>query len=263
MLAMLEIGNSNIVFAVYARDVLRAHWRLNSDVNQTSDEYGLLLSGFLRESGIQASELTGCTLASVVPSLTETISVAAQSCLKRDPLVLNSQMDLGIRNLCSPPEPVGIDRLLNAAAAYKRFGGPAIVIDFGTATTFDAVSADGGFLGGAIAPGIRTAADALTAAAPRLGRIELEAPPNAVGTNSSEALQSGVVLGYAALVDGLVDRMRSEIGRDARVITTGGLAPTMMGVSKTVELSEPHLTLEGIRLAYERLGRPSTDSRAP
>jgi type III pantothenate kinase len=252
MLAVLEAGNTHTVFAVFAGEHVRFRRRLTSDRSRTSDEYGAVLLSLLSSGGLSPRDLHAVAIASVVPALTAALENAAQTHLGLPVTVITPTSNLGIRSLCDPPEAVGVDRLLNTSAAWSRFGGPAIVIDFGTATTFDVVSETGDFLGGAIAPGLKTAAEALTAKAPRLENVELAHHGPAVGRNTVEALQSGIVLGYGLMVDGMIGRMRAELGREAMTIATGGLAEVAAPVCRLLDRFEPDLTLSGIRLAYER-----------
>ena len=252
MLAVVEIGNSNIVFAVFEGESLKGQWRMRSELDRTGDEYALLLDGFLCGAAFDPSAINACALASVVQPLTPSLAHAVQATLNMVPLILESHSDFGIVNRCDPPASVGIDRLLNASAAFAQYVGPSIVVDLGTATTFDVVSSTGEFLGGSIAPGLRTAADALTAAAPRLGRIEAGLSKRAIGTNTAEALQSGVFLGYALMVDGMIARIRTELGTPAQTIVTGGQWQTLWDLCDSLDHAEPHLILNGIRLAYER-----------
>jgi type III pantothenate kinase len=253
MLAALEVGNTNIVFALFDGHAIRRQWRLLTDRARNADEYGTELFDLLASEHIAADTLEGIALASVVPAVGDTLAETATRYLRRPLTVLRTADDLGIVNLCKPPEAVGIDRLLNAFAAHALYGGPAIVLDLGTATTFDVVSADGEFLGGAIAPGIMIAAEALWTAAPRLPHVELVPPSRVIARNTTEALQSGIVLGYAQFVDGMLNQMRQELGVRSRAIATGGLAPVLSGVTNEIDSIEPDLTLHGIRLAYTRL----------
>lgn len=253
MLAALEVGNSHTVFALFEGETIRRQWRLATDRSRTADEYGIQLRGLLWSENIDAEEIEGVALATVVRTVGDALAEATERHLRRPLALLRGADDLGIANLCEPPESVGIDRLLNAFAAHSLFGGPAIVVDMGTATTFDVVSGAGEFLGGAIAPGLRTSAESLWSAAPRLPRVELSAPPKYIARNTTEALQSGIILGYGQFVDGMIQQLRLELEGRPKIIATGGLATVLSSVSRTINRTEPDLTLHGIRLAYTRL----------
>jgi len=248
MLAALEIGNSNIVFALMKDGEVKSSWRIPSDRSRTAAEYAAHLSDLVNRDLI-----TGVALASVVPALEPVLASASEQAFGLPVTVISWAGDLGITNRCNPPESVGIDRLLNASAAFSRFGGAAITVDMGTATTLDVVNSRGEFIGGAIAPGLRTSADALFDAAPRLPRVDLALPPTAIADNTEDALRSGIVLGYALMVDGMVNRIREELGEPATVIATGGLAHVIEGRCRTIDQFDPNLTLSGIWLAHKRL----------
>jgi type III pantothenate kinase len=195
--------------------------------------------------------VSGVALASVVPPLTGIFVEMCQRYLGHDPLAVTADIETGVRVLIDYPAQAGADRILNALAAHRLYGSPAIVVDFGTATTFDAVSAEGDYVGGAIAPGLGIAAEALFSRTAKLPRIQLAAPPAAIGRNTVHAMQSGLILGYVGLIEGLVARIRAELGGRAKVIATGGLAPLLAQETEVIELVDPMLTLEGLRLIYE------------
>lgn len=253
MLLTVDVGNTNTAFAVFRDKEILADWRARTNARRTADEYWVLLSNLFQQAGLQASDFDGLCLSSVVPGAIEPLKRFSRKYLNiQDALVLSAATDMGITVHYSPPSDVGADRLANAAAALEIFGGPAIIVDFGTATTLDVVSADGEYLGGAIAPGIEIAVEALISQAARLRRVEFAAPPTAIGTTTAESLQSGIVFGFAAQVDGMVDRFRAELGEEVKVIATGGLAELIAPHTRTIQEVAPQLTLEGLRIIFER-----------
>jgi len=252
MLLTVDIGNTNIVLGLYDNDRLTHHWRIATDRAKMPDEYALLLRGLFAAANLDLAAVSGVILASVVPPVTETWQELCERYLGRTPLVVGAGVETGVRILIDNPREVGADRIVNAAAAYQRYGGPAIVIDFGTATTFDAVSPQGDYLGGAIAPGVGISAEALFERTAKLPRIELTPPPAAIGKNTVHAMQSGLLLGYVAMVEGMVARFQKELGGQARVIATGGLAEIIAQQTTVIEAVDPWLTLEGLRLIWQR-----------
>ena len=255
VLLALDVGNTNLTVGVFEGVRLAADWRIRTDRDRTTDEHGILLTNLLQHGGLTRAQVTGLAISSVVPTMNDNLLRLADRYFDADPFLVGPGTDFGIEIHYQPPTDVGTDRLLNAVAAIEQYGGPAIIVDFGTGTTFDAISERGDYMGGAIAPGIGIATDALFQRAARLYRVELAFPLRAVGTNTVEALQSGIMFGYAGLVDSLVGRFREEIGQNAKVIATGGLADTMKGESKTIEIIDHHLTLNGLRILWERNGR--------
>ena len=215
------------------------------------DEYGLQFRGWLTHEGHTVEDITGICMASVVPPLTSKFIEACMKYLNHQPLVVDAGVKTGVRILYQDPKAVGADRIADAAAVQKFYGGPACVVDFGTATTFDAISAEGDYLGGAIAPGIGIAADALFIRTAKLPRVDLQRPPHAIGRNTVHAMQSGLLFGYVALVEGMVERFRDELGDDMRVIATGGLARIIAAETGSIEIVAPWLTLDGLRLIWE------------
>lgn len=250
MLLCIDIGNTNVTMGVYDGEDLVAHWRLSTDHQKMPDEYGLLLLNMLAHRGIPAENISGVALASVVPPLTDTFREMVTAYLGVAPLVVDTGVRTGVSVRYDPPRDVGADRIVNVAAAYRLYGGPGCVVDFGTGTTFDALSEKGEYLGGAIAPGIRVAAEALFQRAAKLPRIDLRAPRRAVGSNTLDAMRSGIVFGYVGLVEGMVARFRRELGEGMRVIGTGGLADVIAAETDVIEVVEPWLTLKGLRLIY-------------
>jgi type III pantothenate kinase len=251
MLLVVDIGNTNTVLGLYRDGGWVAHWRIASDRAKMPDEYAILVRGLFDFQDLAWPDVSGVALASVVPPLTGTFVEMCQRYLGHEPLVVTSEVKTGVRVLTDHPAEVGADRIINALAAHRLYGAPAIVVDLGTATTFDAVSAEGDYLGGAIAPGLGIAAEALFSRTAKLPRIQLIAPPAAIGRNTVHAMQSGLILGYVGLIEGLVARIRAELGGQANVIATGGLAPVLAQETSVIEVVDPMLTLEGLRLIYE------------
>ncbi len=251
MLLALDIGNSNIVFGAFRGTELIAQWRAMTDPRQTADEYSVLLSTLFAQHGFSFDDLDGWVICSVVPNLTAPFATLARGYSTCDPLIVGPGIRTGMRIVYDPPQSVGPDRIVDAVAAKYRYGTPVIAIDFGTATTFNVVSPDGDFVGGAITAGVGIATEALVRGASRLLRIDLVAPKGVIGRNTEHAIQAGVVYGYAALVDGLVRRLQADLGYPTRVVATGGLARIIAPQTTVVELIDQELTLEGLRLVYE------------
>ena len=251
MLLAIDVGNINIAFGVFEGEKVRATWNVATDIHKTVDEYAVLLLNLLSRQNISSSDIDHAIICSVVPPLEPVFDELSKRYFGISPLVVGPGVKTGVRICIDNPRETGADRVANAAAAHRLYGGPAIVIDFGTATTVDAVSQEGEYLGGAIAPGIGIAAEALFERASKLPRIELVAPQQAIGTNTVTAMQSGVIFGYVGLVESLVSRIRQELGGKARVIATGGLADVIAKETKIVDVVNPHLTLEGLRLIHE------------
>ena len=256
MLLTLDIGNTNITLGVFngkgtEQYVPTATWRLTAEPIRMPDEYGLLLTNLLSLQGIVPTDITSVSLCSVVPPLTPTFIEVCKTYFKVPPLVVGSGVKTGIKVIYDNPKDVGADRIADAAAAAKLYGGPVIIVDFGTATVFDAVSARNEYIGGAIAPGITVAADALYHNTSQLRRVELERPAKAIGKNNVHALQSGLVLGYADMVEGMVARFNSEMGGECKVIATGGLALLMVNETHVFDTVNQDLTLVGLRVIYD------------
>jgi type III pantothenate kinase len=247
----MNVGNTNIVFGVFRQAKLEASWRAATDLHRMADEYAMLLKSFLESQGLAYSDLTGCIIGSVVPPLTTTMRELSQRYLGVEAMVVDAGIKTGVRVRTDNPSEVGADRIANSLAAFRTYGGPCVVIDVGTGATFDCVSSEGDYLGGAIAPGIGIAAEALFLRAAKLPRIELVAPPNVIGKNTTHAMQSGVVLGYVGLVEGLVVRFRRELGPNMKVIGTGGLVPVVQKLTSVFDVVDQDLTLQGLRMMYE------------
>ena len=251
MLLCLDIGNTNVTIGLYAGEQLGPHWRLATDHDRTPDEFAMQLINLLNFARLTINDIDGVALASVVPPLTGKWVELCRAYLQCEPLVVDANTKTGVRVLYETPQSVGADRLVDAVAAYRLYGGPTCVVDFGTATTFDAIAANGDYLGGAIAPGIGISADALFQRAAKLPKVDLVRPPTAIGRNTVHAMQSGLLFGYVGLVEGMVARFRTELGGDLRVIGTGGLATIIAHETPVIEHVAPWLTLDGLRMVYE------------
>lgn len=256
MLLAIDIGNTNIVLGVFEGQTLGRSWRLATMRERTADEMGLLVSELLERAGIRPAAIGGVVMASVVPPLTASVIDMSERYLGARPLNLEPGVNTGMPVLYEHPADVGADRIVNSIAAYELFGRqrgtPLIVVDFGTATTFDAVSAAGEYLGGVICPGIQISADALFQRAARLPRIEVRKPARVVGKTTVGSMQSGLFFGYVGMVEGLVARVRAELGGAAYCIATGGLAGVIAPETRAIEAVEPDLTLTGLRMVWER-----------
>jgi type III pantothenate kinase len=256
MLLAVDIGNTNLHLGLWYQNQWQVTWRARTVPNKMGDEYAVLVRNFLRESNLEFTDIRHVVIASVVPTLTSTFEELSQRYLQIAPLIIRHTTPAGIRIDIDSPEQVGPDRIVNAAAVQALYGGgPAIVIDFGTATTFDVVSAEGAYIGGAIAAGINVSLDALVNRTARLYRVDLVPPPSPIGRNTSQALQSGVFLGYVAMVEGLVARIKAALAPDdpagVRVIATGGLATLFEAHTDVIDEVADLLTLEGMRVIWE------------
>jgi type III pantothenate kinase len=251
MLLTIDIGNTNLTLGLYNGAELGRHWRLATDHARMPDEYGLQFLGLLQNAGQTVADLTGIVLASVVPQLTGRVIQACQEYLQQEPLVVDTGVKTGIRIRYEDPRAVGADRVADAVAVINLYGGPACVIDFGTATTFNAVTKEGDYLGGAIAAGVNLAAEALYTRAAKLPRMDLQRPPSVIGRNTVHAMQSGLLFGYVSMVEGMVTRFRSELGSDMKVVATGGLAEVIAKETNVIDIISPWLTLEGLRIIWE------------
>jgi type III pantothenate kinase len=252
MLLAIDIGNTHIKFGLFEGEKLAHKVRLVTDQQRTEDEYGVLLEQALAQRGLVPQDVDAAIVASVVPELTDGIVAMVRRLFGREPLVLGPGLKTGMPVLYDSPREVGPDRIADAVAAYERVNAGVIVVDFGTATTFNCISPKGEYLGGVIVPGIRVALDALLAAAAKLSRVELAEPPRVLGRNTKDALQSGTIFGSASLVDGLVERLETELGFPCQVIATGGLAGAIAKHSRKIGAVAPDLTLDGLRILHER-----------
>jgi len=251
MLLTIDIGNTNLTLGLYEGETLGPHWRLATDHARMPDEYGLQFLGLLENARCSVEDLSGVVLASVVPNLTGRVVQACQGYLQQEPLVVDAGVKTGVRIRYEDPRAVGADRVADAAAVKHMYGGPACVIDFGTATTFNAITKEGDYLGGAITAGVNLAAEALFTRAAKLPRIDLQRPPSVIGSNTVHAMQSGLLFGYVCMVEGMVARFRAELGQDMKVIATGGLAEVVARETEVVDVIAPWLTLDGLRIIWE------------
>ena len=250
MLLAIDVGNTNITLGLYDGDEPGPRWRLATDHARMPDEYGILLVQLIHHAGIAPGRVAAIAMASVVPPLTNTLVRACEAYLGQSPLVMDVGMKTGVRVRVEDPRQVGADRIVDAAAANKLYGGPACIVDFSTATTFDAISAEGDYLGGAIAPGIGIAAEALFQSAAKLPKVDLRRPPAAIGRNTVHSIQSGLLFGYVGLVEGMVARFGAELGPKMKVIATGFLAELIAPETKAIEIVAPWLTLDGLKLVH-------------
>ena len=252
MLFVIDVGNTNTSLGVFDGEKLKAHWRLTTARARTVDEWGVLTRNLFALANVDFKSIDAIAIASVVPPLNFTLKRMAEVYFEVAPLFIDDTVDTGVPILYQPPSDVGADRIVDAVAAIKKYGAPCIVVDFGTATTFDAINSKGEYLGGVITPGITISSDALFERAAKLPRVEIKRPQKAIGSATVEAMQSGLYHGYVGLVDGILRKMIDELGGSPRVIATGGLAPLIATGSEFVELVDETLTLEGLRLVYQR-----------
>jgi type III pantothenate kinase len=251
MLLAVDIGNTNITIGVFDSSKLKATWRVATGVHRMPDEYASLLLHLFEHEGVTASKITDAILCSVVPPLTGVFEEMCRRYLKVSPVMVEAGIKTGVRISMDNPREVGADRIVNAVAAHQLYGGAVIVIDLGTATTFDAVSKEGDYLGGAIAPGIAIATEALFAKTAVLPRVDLTHPKRAIGRNTVAAMQSGIVFGYAGLIEGVVARIKEELGDKAKVVATGGYAELLASETRAIDEVNLDLTLIGLRLIHE------------
>lgn len=251
MLLAIDVGNTNTVLGVYRAETLMRHWRIQTEAERTVDEYGVLLRGLFGASAIDLA-IDGAIISCVVPPMQKTVEAVSREYLRVEPMTVGPGIKTGMPILYDNPKEVGADRIVNAVAAYERTHDTTIVVDFGTATTFDYISSKGEYVGGVIAPGPGISLDALYQRAAKLYRVEMAKPPRVVGRNTIHAIQSGIIYGYAAMVDGLVRRIQEENGVTARVFATGGFAELLAPESETIEKVDEFLTLDGLRILYER-----------
>ncbi len=252
MLLAIDVGNTNTVLGVFEGKHLRAQWRLSTNRGQTADEYGILIRNLFALDGVPAGHITGVMIASVVPTLDPLLDEMAANYFHLKALFLGPGTRTGMAIRYDNPLEVGADRIADAVAAYEKYGGPCIVVDFGTGINFDVVSEKGEYLGGAIAPGIGIAAEALFQRAARLPRVEIREPQKAIGTNTVSSMQSGLFYGAVGAVDGILDRLSAALGGRPKIVATGGQASLIAAASKYHPPVDPSLTLEGLRIIYER-----------
>ncbi|MDP6805926.1 MAG: type III pantothenate kinase [Rhodospirillales bacterium] len=254
MLLAIDSGNTNAVFAVFAEDgTIVGEWRSATEGTRTADEYGIWLMGLMTLVGIDPKRVGAAVIASVVPATLFNLKTLCRKYFETEPLIIGDEgVDLGVGVRVARPEEVGADRLVNTVAAHHVYGGPVIVVDFGTATTFDVIDAEGDYIGGVIAPGVNLSLEALHAEAAQLPRVAVERPPRVIGTATVPAMQSGIFWGYVSMIEGLVARIAREFGSPMDVIATGGLAPLFAESIDVIKACDPDLTLKGLHLIYER-----------
>jgi len=254
MLLAIDSGNTNIVFAVFGTDgEVKGEWRSSTDANRTADEFGIWLEQLMTLGGLRRADITDAIIATVVPATLFSLKTLCRKYFGCEPLVVGDPgVDLGIGVHVERPDEVGADRLVNALAAHEKYGGPLIIVDFGTATTFDIIDAEGSYIGGVIAPGVNLSSEALHQAAAQLPRVAVERPETVIGRSTVPAMQSGIFWGYVSLIEGLVKRIKDELGNEMDVIATGGLAPLFTASTDVIKLSDDELTLRGLLAIHRR-----------
>jgi type III pantothenate kinase len=263
MLLTLDVGNTNVTIGIFDGTRLRATWRFATDLERLTDEYAVMVLGLLKNEGIDPHDITQAVMAVVVPDLSPVFEQLCRRYFKADPLIVGTGTKTGVRVLYDNPSQVGADRIVDVVAAMKMYGPPPlIIVDLGTGTVFDAVSADGDYLGGAIAPGIGIAAEALFERAAKLYRVPFERPPSAIGKNTVTAIQSGTLFGYVGLIEGMVARFKKELGGTAKVIGTGGWATLLSKETDVFDAVDENLTLTGLRLIHEAHVKSGRDGHA-
>jgi type III pantothenate kinase len=253
MLLTVDIGNTNIKLGLFDGTTLAYHWRLETQRFKLADEYAALIHSLFELSDLNFTHVNGCVISCVVPPLKSQFEELAQRYLQVDPIIVNPNLDIGLRYCVDTPDELGADRICNSLAAYRLFGAPVIAVAFGTATAFDVIIDDGCYIGGAIAPGIGISAEALFRHAARLYQVELVRPPSVIAKNTVHYMQSGMLLGYAGLIEGLVQRMHNELGTSCVVVATGGLADVIASETNAITHVEPYLTLDGLRFIFETI----------
>lgn len=255
MLLVIDVGNTNIVFGLYEGDKLAFDWRISSDKDRTSDEYGLLFDQIFKYNNISVLEIEDVIISSVVPTLMHTLPATCMRYLNKEPIVIGPGVKTGMNIRYDNPREVGADRIVNAVAAYDKYGGPLIIVDFGTANTFCYVSKEGDYLGGVITPGIKISSEALFLRTAKLPKVELVKPEKVIGKNTVTSIQSGMVNGYIGMVDYIIEQMMKEMEvehKDINVVATGGFSQLIASESKYIKIIDKMLTLDGLRLIYER-----------
>ncbi len=251
MILVIDVGNTHTVIGVYDEKKLLSYWRISTDLNKTEDEYGILVKNLISNSNLSLSDIKSVVISCVIPPVSWILKKMSIDYFKVTALVVDPGIKTGIHIKTDNPKEVGADRIVNAIAAYKLYGGPVIIVDFGTATTFCAVNAEGEYLGGAIAPGIEISAEALFEKTAKLPKVELIKPKHCIGSNTVSAMQSGLFFGYLGLTNELIRRFKKELGEDSLVVATGGYAELIGNESKIIDKVNPFLTLQGLRIIYE------------
>ncbi|NLG33647.1 MAG: type III pantothenate kinase [Syntrophomonadaceae bacterium] len=251
MILVFDVGNTNTVIGVFDGNRLADHWRIRTDVQRTGDEYGMLIRGLFGHSQLEMNRIKAVVISSVVPSLMMELEVMSQKYFHCKPMVVGPGIRTGLAIKYENPREVGADRVVNAVAAYSKYGGPLIIVDFGTATTFCVVNEKGDYLGGAIAPGIKIATEALVSKASKLPRVELTRPKTLIGKNTITSMQAGIVYGFVGQVEGIINRMKKEMDKEPMVVATGGLAALVAGETEVINIVDEFLTLDGLRIIYE------------
>lgn len=252
MLLVIDAGNTNLTLGLFREQELIAQWRLLTDRARNGDDYGRDARGLFEQAGIDHRDVDGIAIASVVPQLDQALRQVAETYFSVSPLFVDHTTDTGLKLLYHPPSDLGADRIVDAVAAMNKYGTPCIVVDFGTATTFNAISKNAEFLGGAISPGLFTCAHALFERAAKLPRVEFARPRVAIGSSTVEAIQSGLYFGYVGLIDGVIEQMLEGMSPVSRIVATGGLAPLLEYTSQYIDTLDETLTLDGLRIVYER-----------
>lgn len=251
MLLAIDVGNTNMVFGLYEGEKLRGSFRISTNAERTSDELGMMISQYYHFHGIDRSETHAVIIASVVPPVMYTLINAIRKYLCVKPVIAGRDVDIGIENCYANPREVGMDRLVNAVSAVRKYGKPLVIVDIGTATTFDAIDADGAYQGGAIFPGLKVAMEALFLKTSKLPRVDIERPEKAIGKTTVQSMQSGAVRGYVGALTGIITDIRAELGENTRVVATGGMGRMMARYCPLIDEVDPNLTLEGLRMLYE------------
>lgn len=251
MILVIDVGNTHTVIGVYDEKKLLSYWRISTDLNKTEDEYGILVKNLISNSNLSLSDIKSVVISCVIPPVSWILKKMSIDYFKVTALVVEPGIKTGIHIKTDNPKEVGADRIVNAIAAYKLYGGPVIIVDFGTATTFCAVNAEGEYLGGAIAPGIEISAEALFEKTAKLPKVELIKPKHCIGSNTVSAMQSGLFFGYLGLTNELIRRFKKELGEDSLVVATGGYAELIGNESKIIDKVNPFLTLQGLQMIYE------------
>ena len=251
MITVFDVGNTNTVIGVYDKEKLLTHWRIRTDTQKTSDEYGIMMASLFDYEGLSMKSVSGVVISSVVPTLMMELDAMSERYFCCKPLVVGPGVKNGLAIKYDNPREVGADRVVNAVAAYNKYCGPLIIVDFGTATTFCVISLAGEYLGGAIAPGIKISTEALVNRASKLPRVELSVPKSVIGKNTVMSMQVGILYGFVGQVEGIISRMKKEINGIPKVIATGGLAHIIAGETDQIDIIDEYLTLEGLRIIYE------------